>query len=190
METMSAGNGVWEHTESGGVVVDENHYEVVCGYLKSKFPRVSFDTIYEAAHLGISEWYTGAPHHVQTCPKKSRGWMIQVAQRSLSRELRRVRRFEDLPMQERSDDDIWQQTVMRMLCRDDQSFIVDSLTIEKLFAALAPPVAESMRLHVLEDYTVDEVAQLQFCSRDTVKKRLKQGYARLRKVVRQDECSW
>ena len=76
------------------------------------------------------------------------------------------------------------------LKRDDLSAILGALSVEKLFEVLTPAIGETMRLHVLDGYTVSEVATLLGCSKDTIKKRLKQGYARLRDAIRNDECTW
>lgn len=174
----------------GKMVVEQGQYTRVCNYLRIKFPRVPYDTIFEATHYGISKWYDSAPAHVHTCPVKTRGWIIQVAQRSLSREIRRERRFTELPTHDKTEERGAPMTIPDDLKRDDMATILGLLSVEKLFEMLTPAVAQTMRLHVLDGYTVSEVAAMLGCSKDTVKKRLKQGYARLREAVRNDECTW
>jgi RNA polymerase sigma factor (sigma-70 family) len=183
------------HNERRGIalgrkVVEQGQYSRVSNYLRIKFPRVPYDTIYEATHYGISKWYDSAPAHVHTCPVKTRGWIIQVAQRSLSREIRRERRFTELPTHDKTEERGVSMSMPDDLKRDDLSLILGTLSVEKLFSILTPTIAETMRLHVLDGYTASEVAALLGCSRDTVKKRLKKGYARLREAVRNDECTW
>jgi len=174
----------------GRKVVEQGHYDRVSNYLRIKFPGVPYDTIFEATHYGISKWYDSAPAHVHTCPVKTRGWIIQVAQRSLSKEIRRERRFTELPTHDRTEERGPSMSIPDDLKRDDLSAILGALSVEKLFEVLTPAIGETMRLHVLDGYTVSEVATLLGCSKDTIKKRLKQGYARLRDAIRNDECTW
>lgn len=169
--------------------IHRRYYSTAFNSLRAAFPAATPDAIVDATQYGIGEWYTSAPTEVCISTNKSRNWIIQVARRSLMHELRREKRYTMLPDMDHDDAD--PQTQMPPgLVEDTTSSVIGDLLVEGLFMRLPPATADAMRLHVIDGFTVKEIAAIQGCSPNTVKKRLKGGYAKLRDIVRKERCYW
>jgi len=182
-----------ERVYNNGVSINnethDRYYNTAFNCLRAAFPAATPDAIVDATRYGIGEWFSSAPQEVFISTEKSRNWIIQVARRSLMHELRREKRYTMLPDMDQDESDPQAQTPPGLV-DDSSSSLIGALLVEGLLKKLPPVTAEAMRMHVIEGFTVKEIAELQRCSPNTVKKRLKVGYAKLRDIVRKERCSW
>jgi RNA polymerase sigma factor (sigma-70 family) len=179
----------YEHALSDSPESYDKYFKTAFNCLRAGFPNAPADAIYDAVRYGICEWFFNAPQEVLASLEKSRSWIFQVAKRSLMHELRRMQKLTTLPEHDARDNE-WQAVTPAPLVDDSSRAMFSSLAVENLFRSLSSSVAEAMQLHVMEGFTVKEIAEIQYCSSSTVKKRLKRGYAKLRDIVRKEECSW
>jgi RNA polymerase sigma factor (sigma-70 family) len=186
MEIATRGSAAREADMLKGGDTYDKYFKTAFNCLRAGFPTAPADAILDAVRYGICEWFSNAPHEVVLSLEKSRSWIIQVAKRSLMRELRRLKRLTVLPDSGGSGE----EPVTPSLVDNASAAMLGSLVVENLLRNLSERVAEAMQLHVMEGFTVKEIAEIQYCSSSTVKKRLKSGYAKLRDLVRNEECNW
>jgi RNA polymerase sigma factor (sigma-70 family) len=167
----------------------DKYFRTAFNCLRAAFPTTPADTMYDAVRYGICEWFFTAPQEVKSSLEKSRSWIIQVSRRSLMHELRRMKRLTALPDHEAAADQAVAALPDTLIDNSSRSML-GSLIVENLLTNLTSSVAEAMQLHVMDGFTVKEIAEIQYCSSSTVKKRLKTGYAKLRDIVRKEECNW
>ncbi len=118
-------------------------------------------------------------------PNKSfRTWIFSIAKYYLIDTLRRKRPLQfseintgdEMPIEERIED-------TRELPHLDLDRQYDAAILEEVLSQLTPPQREAIILHVTEDFTFQEIADLQKEPMDTVKTRYRRAITKLRNLL-------
>ena len=155
--------------------------------LRHRFPRSSDDTIDDCLDESIFLLQVKAPAHVAGSDPMSRAWILKTTGRRIVRQILLQRQVVALFTAPQSSEGEGMGMMASLRPGNDARRHYDAaITSEQWLSMLPAIIAETVRMHVLEDYTVDEIAAHQNNSRDTVKKRLKQGYRQLRMIILRD----
>ncbi len=100
-----------------------------------------------------------------------------AAKRKMIDEHRRRRRLLPIDRVESSDGQA------RLRSAGDEGVLLDRISAAQLVDALPPKQAEAMRLHFLEEFTIEEIAERLNISPNSVKDRLKNAMRALRAMV-------